>query len=133
MAEKVQDEGDVRVLFIEDDPDIAEMYRLKLEIDGYVVTVATDGEEGLRQARATRPDLIFLDIRLPRADGFSVLKELRADGGTRNVPVVILSNYGETEQIEQGLDMGALEYLIKADTSPGLLATDVRKWVGSPY
>lgn len=126
-------DGDVRVLFIEDDPDIAEMYRLKLEIDGYAVTVATDGEEGLRQARSAPPDLIFLDIRLPRVDGFSVLEELRADGGTKNVPVVILSNHGETDQIERGLKLGALEYLIKADTSPSLLAADVRKWVGSPY
>ena len=132
MAIEAVDDRDVRVLFIEDDPDIARMYRLKLEIDGYAVTVAADGEDGLRQARAEKPDLIFLDIRLPRLDGFHVLEELRSDRDTENIPVVILSNFGESEQVERGLKLGALEYLIKADTPPARLATDVRKWTGGP-
>ena len=128
MAVESNGDGDVRVLFIEDDPDIAQMYRLKLEVDGYKVTVAPDGEAGLDQARSDKPDLIFLDIRLPRLDGFRVLEELRADRKTKDIPVVILSNYGETEQVQRGLQLGALEYLVKAETPPSRIAGDVKKW-----
>lgn len=131
-TERVSDERDVSVLFIEDDPEIAHMYKLKLEIDGYAVAVAPDGEEGLRQARAARPDLIFLDIRLPRADGFRVLEELRADTATKDIPVVILSNFGEQEQIDRGLRLGALEYLIKAETAPARLSSELPRWTSRP-
>jgi DNA-binding response OmpR family regulator len=65
---------DVRVLFVEDDPTVAQMYKLKLELDGYQVTMAKDGEEGLRLASELKPDLIFLDIRLPKMDGLAVLE-----------------------------------------------------------
>lgn len=133
MEAQAVDDRDVRVLFIEDDPDIARMYKLKLEIDGYCVSVAADGEAGLRQARVEHPDLIFLDVRLPRLDGFQVLEELRSESATKNIPVVILSNHGESEQVERGLQLGALEYLIKAETPPSQLASDVRKWTGSPH
>ena len=128
MARHTNGDGDVRVLFIEDDPDIAQMYRTKLEVDGYQVTVAPDGEAGLDQARSDKPDLIFLDIRLPRIDGFRVLEQLRSDGNTKDIPVVILSNYGETEQVKRGLQLGALEYLIKAETPPSRVSDDVKKW-----
>jgi DNA-binding response OmpR family regulator len=133
MEANAVDDLDLRVLLIEDDPDIARMYKLKLEIDGYSVSVAADGEAGLRQARVEHPDLIFLDVRLPRLDGFHVLEELRAEKTTESIPVVILSNHGEHEQVERGLQLGALEYLIKAETPPARLAADVRKWTGSPY
>ena len=108
------------------------MYRMKLEIDGYLVDIARDGEEGVRQAISEVPDLIFLDIRLPHLDGFQVLEELRSHRETKDVPVVILSNYGESDQVERGLKLGALEYLIKADTPPSRLVTDVEKWTGGP-
>src|SRR6202022_5184469 len=90
---------DVRVLFVEDDPTVAQMYRLKLELDGYQVIMAKDGEEGLRLASGVRPDIVFLDIRLPKVDGFAVLESLRKCEETKNVPVVILSNYGERELV----------------------------------
>src|SRR5438309_3669244 len=92
-------EDEVRVLLIEDDPESAEMYGLKLELDGYTVTRAADGEEGLELARTITPDIIFLDIRLPKMDGFQVLEALRSDDILKHVPVIILSNYGETEMI----------------------------------
>jgi two-component system, OmpR family, response regulator RpaA len=124
---QVRDE-DVRVLFIEDDPAVAQMYKLKLELDGYAVTVAPDGEAGLRMARENHPDIIFLDIRLPKMDGFAVLEELRADEETKNIPVVILSNYSEQELVERGLNLGALEYLIKSETTPAKLSKGVEGW-----
>ena len=120
---------DIRVLFVEDDPTVAQMYRLKLELDGYQVIMAKDGEEGLRLAREVDPDIVFLDIRLPKVDGFSVLEGLRATDRTRNVPVVILSNYGEQELVDRGLRLGALEYLIKSQTTPAHLSRGVENWL----
>src|SRR6266702_4338391 len=74
MSEVIDE--DVNVLFIEDDPAVAEMYKLKLELDGYRVTVAKSGEEGLDHANSQVPDIVFLDIRLPKMDGFAVLEDL---------------------------------------------------------
>jgi DNA-binding response OmpR family regulator len=120
---------DIRVLFVEDDPTVAQMYRLKLELDGYQVIMAKDGEEGLRLAKEVDPDIVFLDIRLPKVDGFSVLEGLRAADRTRNVPVVILSNYGEQDLVDRGLRLGALEYLIKSQTTPAHLSRGVENWL----
>jgi two-component system, OmpR family, phosphate regulon response regulator PhoB len=120
---------EVRVLFIEDDPSVAEMYKLKLELDGYTVTVAKDGEEGLMIANEAPPDIIFLDTRLPKMDGFAVLERLRSAERTREIPVIILSNYGERELVDRGLKLGALEYLIKSQTTPANLSRGVEGWL----
>jgi DNA-binding response OmpR family regulator len=124
-----QSSDEIRVLFVEDDPTVAQMYRLKLELDGYQVIMAKDGEEGLRLASEVDPDIVFLDIRLPKVDGFAVLEGLRAYDRTKNVPVVILSNYGEQELVERGLKLGALEYLIKSQTTPANLSRGVENWL----
>jgi CheY-like chemotaxis protein len=128
---QVRDE-EVRVLFVEDDPAVAQMYKLKLELDGYAVTVAPDGEAGLKMAKDSRPDIVFLDIRLPKMDGFAVLEELRGDPDTKDIPVVILSNYSEQELVERGLNLGALEYLIKSETTPAKLSKGVEGWRSEP-
>ena len=128
MDYQVRDE-EVRVLFVEDDPAVAQMYKLKLELDGYAVTVAPDGEAGLKMAKDSRPDIVFLDIRLPKMDGFAVLENLRSDGVTKNIPVIILSNYGEKELVDRGLKLGALDYLIKSETTPASLSRGVQDWV----
>ncbi len=120
---------EVNVLFIEDDPTVAQMYKLKLELDGYHVDMAKDGEEGLKFAHDLKPDIIFLDIRLPKMDGFAVLEQLRSADDTRHIPVVILSNYGERELVERGLKLGALEYLIKSQTTPANLSRGVEGWL----
>jgi CheY-like chemotaxis protein len=122
-------DDDVRVLFVEDDPAVAQMYKLKLELDGYQVQVAVDGEAAIREATTAPPDIIFLDIRLPKLDGLAVLEALRQDTRTKQVPVVILSNYSEKELVERGLKLGALEYLIKSQTTPAKLAGGVENWL----
>jgi CheY-like chemotaxis protein len=123
-------EDDVKVLLIEDDEFAAEMYRLRLVADGYTVVLGQDGEEGLRMATDERPDFIYLDLRLPGLDGFEVLERLRSDPGTWHIPVIILSNYGEPELRERGLKLGALEFLVKADTTPAQLSTRVERSTG---
>ena len=120
---------DVRVLFVEDDPAVAQMYKLKLELDGYQVDVAGDGEVALNMARASLPDIIFLDIRLPKLGGLEVLEALRADPKTQAVPVVILSSHSEKELVERGARLGALDHLIKSKTTPAKLAGGVDGWL----
>ncbi len=118
-----------RVLFIEDDPAISEMYRVKLELNGYTVVLAGDGETGLETASEHPTAIVFLDIGLPDMDGLAVLEALRANDTTRNIPVVMLSNYGDAEQVERSLELGALDYLVKAETTPSMLAGHLRKWI----
>ncbi len=121
---------EVRVLLVEDDESVAEMYKLKLELDGYQVHVISDGESAVRAAQADPPDMIFLDVRLPKMDGLEVLQALRQDDRTKHLPVVILSNYGEQELVDRGLKLGALEYLIKSQTTPGRVSRGVPNWLG---
>lgn len=129
--ERTQDSGEeITVLYVEDDPMVAEMYRLMLELDGYRVVMARDGVEGLRLAEECSPDLIFLDIRLPAMDGLQVLERLRESERVRHVPVVILSNYGESDLVQRGLRLGALDYLIKSQTTPNRLSSSVQGWIG---
>jgi CheY-like chemotaxis protein len=120
---------DVRVLFVEDDEAIAQMYKLKLELDGYRVDVAPDGEIALQMARSSLPDIIFLDLRLPKLGGLDVLEALRADPKTQRVPVVILSSHSERELVERGAKLGALDHLIKSKTTPAKLADSLDGWL----
>ena len=122
-------EDDVKVLLIEDDVAAAEMYRLRLVADGYTVVIGHDGHEGLRLASEESPDFIYLDLRMPGLDGFEVLERLRADAATKHIPVIILSNFGEPELRERGLRLGALEFLVKADTTPAHLSENVERAV----
>jgi CheY-like chemotaxis protein len=128
----MEQSDEVQVLLIEDDGALAQMYRVKLERDGYTVRLAGDGEEALRLVAEQPPDLIFLDIRLPRMDGLAFLERLRAAERTRNIPVVIVSNYSEEELVARGLQLGALEYLVKSQTTPGQLSQRVPEW-SRPY
>src|SRR5690348_14647274 len=120
---------DVRVLFVEDDVSVAQMYQLKLELDGYVVDVAGDGIAALEKARSTHPDIIFLDIRLPKLDGLAVLESLRAEPSTARIPVVILSNWNERELVDRGISLGALDHLIKSQTTPARLSQGLAGWL----
>ena len=99
-----------KVVVVEDDINIAELLRLYLEKDGFAVTVAHDGVEGLRAAEEQKPDLVMLDIMLPGMDGWQVCKRLRQ---TSNVPIIMLTAKGETEDKVQGLEMGADDYIVK--------------------
>lgn len=118
---------DFVVLLIEDDEATSEMYRLRLALDGYSVLIAADGEEGLAMAGRERPDLIYLDLHLPRLNGFQVLERLRSEPETAAIPVVILTNYVEPELRLRGLELGALDFLIKFDITPADLSQGVER------
>jgi len=100
-----------RILIIEDNEDLALGLRRSLEVEGYSVDVAHDGEEGIDRARNGRPDLVVLDLMLPRVDGFDVLDALRGDGN--DVPVLILSARGEDVDKVRGFRLGADNYAVK--------------------
>jgi CheY-like chemotaxis protein len=120
----------VRLLFVEDDEAVAEMYRIKLELDGYTVTVATDGWSALQRALREPPDLMFLDVRLPRMDGLAVLEALRRDERTRHLPVVMLSNYTDPLHARRAQELGALLWRIKSQTPPRVLSRLVSQRFG---
>jgi two-component system alkaline phosphatase synthesis response regulator PhoP len=107
---------------------VAELYRIRLELDGHAVVVASDGESALAAARDQTPRLIFLDIRLPKLDGIEVLKALKQDPVTAPIPVVMLSNYGRREVVEQALGLGAADFRIKSRTTPTDLARSIEAW-----
>jgi DNA-binding response OmpR family regulator len=110
-----------RVLIIEDDAAIAEMYKLALELAGFAVTVASSGEDGLRAAVATPADTIVLDIGLPDIDGVEVLRRLSGERPALTAPVLVLSNVDEPELVARALAGGAASYQVKSHTSPHVL------------
>jgi CheY-like chemotaxis protein len=121
------DDDLVSVLFIEDDHDLAEMYRLKLETDGYRVTVVEADEATAKPIRPDHPDLIYLDIRMPHRDRVDVLKTLRGNRSTRSIPVVILSDYQPQELTEAGATFGFSELVISASAQPNL-SSSIQEW-----
>ena len=126
------DARDRRILLIEDDRFIADMYRMRLESDGWTVDVAGDGEAGFRQALADPPALILLDILLPRLDGIEVLRRLRANPGTSEVPVLIVSNAsGLSGRESEARELGVVDWLVKANTTPARLADLVTRILGN--
>ena len=118
----------IRVLFIEDDPAVSEMYKLKLELDGYQVEVVANDDHVLEAAGRTKPDMIFIDLRVGGERGFATLQRLRATAGTRELPVIILSNEGAGEMAGRGFKAALLDYVVRADPSPAGLAWNLEAW-----
>lgn len=117
MTEAKAEKG-IRVLIVDDDAFLSGIYATKLEMDGFAVLSARDGEEGLKAAAKERPDLILLDVLMPKLDGFEVLKRLKENPETKGIPVIMLTNLGQKEDIEKGMSEGAADYLIKAHFVP---------------
>ena len=105
--------GKLTVLVIDDDPVILELLRVNFEIEGFDVICATDGEEGFQRAQAEQPDVVISDIMMPRRDGLQLLNDLKADPGTEDLPVILLSAKAQKTEVQQGLEMGADDYITK--------------------
>lgn len=116
-----------RILLIEDDLYLLKIYSNKLKLNDFDVSVATTGEEGLHKAAEEHPDLILLDLMLPSVDGFQVLEDLKTKKDTNHIPVLILSNLGQESDIERGNNLGAADYLVKANLSLAHLVEKVKK------
>src|SRR5260370_10379640 len=108
----------IRVLCIENDGAVAEMYKLKLELDGYQVSVVADDDHVLEEAARLRPDMIFLDLHVGDEKGLATLHHLRATTGARAVPIIILSNQGASDLAGRGFQADLLDYVVRADKGP---------------
>lgn len=116
------------ILLIEDDAFISGMYATKLSMLGYTVRVAADGEEGWKTlTQEPLPDLLLLDIVLPRKDGFEILRDARKDPKLRDLPILLLTNLGQKPDVEKGLELGADDYVIKAHFTPSEVVEKIEK------
>ncbi|HOX60695.1 MAG TPA: response regulator [Candidatus Magasanikbacteria bacterium] len=123
----MKDVNTVDILLVEDDNFLANIYKTKFEMEGFKISVAMDGDAGLKDAIRKKPDLILLDILLPKRDGFSVLEELKKDKNTVDIPVILLTNLGQKDDVEKGLQMGAVDYMIKAHFKPSEIVEKAKK------
>ena len=104
---------DAKVLLVDDDPVILKLLQVNFEMEGYTVMTAADGVEGLEKARSERPDIVLLDIMMPRMDGLQVTQALKGDDSTKDIPIILLSAKAQASDIQAGRDMGADDYLTK--------------------
>lgn len=116
----------VKILLVEDDAFLAGVYATKFELEGFKVFHAADGEQGVKMAEKRQPDVILLDILMPKMDGFEALRRLKLDPKLAHVPVVMLTNLGQKDDVERCLKGGAADYLIKAHFVPGEAVRKVR-------
>ena len=116
-----------KILIIEDDKFLAKMLGRMLESHGYEVILASNGKEGLIKASGGDIDLILLDIMLPDIDGFDLLETIKGQEKVKKIPIIIISNLGQPEDIQQGRGLGAKDYLVKSDLSLDEVIKKVRK------
>ncbi len=117
----------IPILLIEDDAFLAKIYAQKLEDEGFDVSLSSNGEDGLRLALREPPACVLLDILLPGADGFEILNKMKAEQTLVDVPVVIISNLGQREDVQKAMNAGAVGYLIKAHSLPQDVARKVKE------
>ncbi|OIO46449.1 MAG: response regulator [Parcubacteria group bacterium CG1_02_37_51] len=117
-----------KILIMEDEDTLANMYKLKFEKSGYQVILADNGEAGLVLVKEEKPDLVLLDIIMPKIDGFVVLERMKQDQEIKNIPVFMLTNLGQAEDIEKGKDLGANGYYVKANLTPGELVIKINQF-----
>ncbi|MBU0540071.1 response regulator [Patescibacteria group bacterium] len=118
------------ILLIEDDGFLASIYAQKLELEGFSTALANNGEDGLKLVKKDRPVLIMLDLLMPKMDGFETLEALKKDPETVDIPVLVLTNLGQKEDIERCMALGASGYAIKAHSLPGDTVKKVKEILG---
>jgi CheY-like chemotaxis protein len=113
-----------KVLLVDDDNALRQLYAVQLGAN-YVVLEAPDGEQGVALARSEKPDLIMLDIMMPKLDGVAALTQLKQDAQTKSIPVVMLTNFGQENLVQQAFSSGATDYLLKYKVTPAEMAEKV--------
>lgn len=119
----------IRVAVIEDDSFLAGMYEHKISLEHMVPLLAYDGEAGLELIRKQKPDIVLLDIMMPKMDGWEVLRAMRASPETKTIPVIMLTNLGQKEDVDLALKSGANDYLIKAHFNPQEVVDRIRELI----
>jgi DNA-binding response OmpR family regulator len=119
-----------KIAIVEDDLMIAQMYRMKLESEGFDVNVAANGKDGVAMVAAHQPDIILLDIQLPEMDGATALRNIRALPGGQDIPVIILTNVGQQEAPRELDALGVEHYIVKADLTPRQVVEQIKNILG---
>ncbi len=119
-----------KILLIEDEELIIKLLNKKLTIAGYEVSLAMDGEQGLAKMKQNVPDLVLLDIVMPRMGGFEVMAQMRKDEKLAKVPVIIISNSGQPLELEKAKELGAADWLLKTEFDPREVVTKIEKHIG---
>lgn len=115
-----------KILLIDDDQELSTVFSTALQKGGFEVVAAVTGEDGLAKVKTENPDLILLDQILPDTKGNEILKKLKEDPKTQNIPVALLSNFGQTELIQEAINQGALDYILKYQIEPEDLVNKVK-------
>lgn len=117
----------MKVLIIDDEQGVLKMYETCLKIAGHEVILAPDGAGGLKLAQEQKPDIILLDIIMPRYNGLDILKDLKANERTKNIPVWLLTNLPEESSGQKARELGANSYLVKAECEPKMLVEKLKE------
>ena len=118
-----------KVILIEDEEMLSNMYEAKFIKEGFDIKKALDGETGLKLIQEENPDLVLLDIIMPKLDGFSVLRKIKEDPKNKNIPVILLTNLGQDEDVKKGNSLGASGYLVKANMTPSQVVDKVKEFL----
>lgn len=117
-----------KIVLIEDDESLSKYLREELEEGGFEVVQAFDGEEGLEKVRSDKPDLILLDVVMPKKTGFEVLEELKKSPLTREIPVILITMSGGDEEVKRGLRLGANDYIVKSQHAVGEIVEKIKNF-----
>ena len=120
----------IHVMLVEDDEFLSDIYHKKFEMEGFKISSADNGEKGLEEIKKRMPDIVLLDILMPKMDGFTVLEKLKEDSATKKIPVILLTNLGQKDDVEKGLEKGAVDYLIKAHFKPSEVVAKIKEVLG---
>ncbi|PIR92867.1 response regulator [Candidatus Falkowbacteria bacterium CG10_big_fil_rev_8_21_14_0_10_43_10] len=120
----------IKILLVEDDSFLLNMYADKFQSENFEVFTADSGDRALKIAQDKIPDIILLDIMLPKKDGFEVLRELQKEASTKAIPVILLTNLSQREEVKKGLELGAKDFLIKAHFMPNEVVEKVKSVLG---
>ena len=118
-----------KILLIEDEEGIILPLKIKLEKRGFELIIARDGEAGLAALRSEKPDLVLLDIILPKMNGFEILEQIKKEDGAAKIPIVVISNLAREGEIERGLGLGARDFIVKANLSLDNLVDKISKFL----
>lgn len=118
-----------QIMIVEDDSFVTDIYQTKLGQEGYAVLPAENGAEAIKKLEKETPDLILLDIIMPYVDGLQVLKKIKEDERLKNIPVILLTNLSQKENINEGLGLGADDYLIKSHFTPSEVLEKIKKYI----
>jgi|SRR3989344_2627242 len=118
-----------KIIVAEDDQFLSNAYRVKLTKEGYDVKMVADGIELIDLLKTDKPNLIILDLLMPKKDGFEALKEIKADPNLKDIPIIIASNLGQTNDIDLGMELGAQDYIVKSDLSLEDLVKKIKEFI----